>query len=162
MHICVGLAFLHVFLSSEGISHCLSFNETLCVCQWHGFGKDLAHNTCLFGDKFHVRPCWCAASVIHVKFALVLKSVWLFWRAAFTETLFMTETVNYWLSVWSAAASHLLCWVFLWYSFNNDQICWWHKTRWVKNGLVARPKMQWPWEIRRIEAMGSKGRLTVP
>lgn len=31
MHICVGLAFLHVFLSSEGISHCLSFNETLCV-----------------------------------------------------------------------------------------------------------------------------------
>lgn len=29
MHICIGLAFLHVFLSSKGIAHCLSFNETL-------------------------------------------------------------------------------------------------------------------------------------
>lgn len=84
-----------------------------------------------------------------------------FWRAAFTETLFMKGTVNYCLSVRSAAASHLLCWVFLWCSFNHDQICWWHKTRWVKNGHVARPEMLWPWEIRGREAMGSKGRLTV-
>lgn len=154
MHICIGLAFLHVFLSSKGIAHCLSFNETL-FCSDLTLGK-ISLTTHAFGDKFHDRPRWRAASVIYVKLALVLESAWLFWRAAFTETLFMMGTVNYCLSVWSAAASHLLCWVFLWCSFNHDQICWWHKTRWVKNGHVARLEVQWPQEIRGIEARGAK------
>lgn len=42
----------------------------------------------LFWDKFHDRPCWCAASVIHVKFVLVLKSVWLFWRSCIYRNSF--------------------------------------------------------------------------
>lgn len=129
--------------------------------QWHDFGKFSLTIQAFLETNFMAGH----AGVLHLLymwnlywFSRVFGS---FWRAAFTETLFMKGTVNYCLSVRSAAASHLLCWVFLWCSFNHDQICWWHKTRWVKNGHVARPEMLWPWEIRGIEAMGSKGRLTV-
>lgn len=64
MHICIGLAFLHVFLSSEGISHCLSFNETLSL-----FFSDMTSGKILQYMPFRRPVSWQAMLVCCICYA---------------------------------------------------------------------------------------------